>query len=96
MTGAARRARGRIDDVGNKPIAERLEALARKATPARLRFIEWCGGELARRARELAIGEGLTAAEAEDVARVTIAGAVAAAASACATAVHERAFRRIG
>jgi hypothetical protein len=74
---------------------EQLVRLARKATPARVRFIEYCGGELERRARELAIGEGLTPAEAEIVARVTIAGAVKAAASACAQAVRDRAFTRM-
>jgi hypothetical protein len=74
---------------------DQLVRLARKATPARVRFIEYCDGELKRRARELALGEGLTPAEAEIVARVTIAGAVTAAASACAQAIRDRAFTRM-
>jgi hypothetical protein len=69
------------------------EFLERKAGPAAAQFVQWVAGDLMRQARLLALRQGLTAAEAEDVARVTAAATVKAASGAVNAAVNARAFQ---
>lgn len=70
-----------------------IEAAQRRAGPAATQFIDWAGGELWRRAYQLAQRLGLDPAECEDVARATVHAAVKASSQAVKSAVRERAFR---
>ena len=72
------------------------QQLLARATPAAHRFIEYLTGQFAVKAREMAIGHGLTADEATYVVNTCMAAAAKAGSQAVSQCVRDRAFTRIG
>lgn len=83
-------AEGRV--VSDQENAAQFARMARKAGPGAVRFIEYCAGEFWRRARASALEQGFTYAEAEQIARQTVAGAVKGMASEVALVRKLRGF----